>query len=336
MLSMNHWFQKLLTVAVVSAAVTTSAAPPVIIAHRGASGYLPEHTLPAKAMAYAMGVDYLEQDVVLSKDAVPIVLHDINIDTVTDVARRFPDRKRSDGRYYALDFTLAELKQLKVTERFNAKTGKPYYPGRFPQWQASFELTTLEEELQFIQGLNHSTGKNVGVYPEIKQPAWHRKEGQDISPIVLAMLAKYGYKTKTDNFFLQCFEYDEVKRIRTELGFQGRMILLMGADAKTTASRLTTREGLVELAQIVDGIGPAFQQIVMAEAGDKAKLTVLVKDAHAAKLLVHPYTVRADSLPKYVKSADELYRLLLVDAGVDGLFTDQPDLGVAFVRAMGK
>src|ERR1043165_1359827 len=97
-------------------------ASPIVIAHRGASGYLPEHTLAAKALAYGLGADYLEQDIVLSKDDVPVVLHDIYLDTVTDWSRRFPERKRSDGRFYALDLSLAELKQLRVTERFNAKT----------------------------------------------------------------------------------------------------------------------------------------------------------------------------------------------------------------------
>ena len=107
----------------------------LVIAHRGASGYLPEHTLPAIAMAHAMGADYLEQDVVLSKDDVPIVLHDIHIDTVTDVARRFPDRKRADGRYYAIDFTVAELKQLPASERFDPRTGRRRVPGALPGGQ---------------------------------------------------------------------------------------------------------------------------------------------------------------------------------------------------------
>ncbi|MEY3852675.1 MAG: hypothetical protein RI910_1655, partial [Verrucomicrobiota bacterium] len=92
---------------------------PLIIAHRGASGYLPEHTLAAKALAYGQGADFLEQDVVLSKDGVPVVFHDTHIDTTTDVARKFPGRQRTDGRFYALDFTIAELKQLNVAERFN-------------------------------------------------------------------------------------------------------------------------------------------------------------------------------------------------------------------------
>jgi len=143
---------------------------PLVVAHRGASGYLPEHTLAAKAYAHALGADFLEQDLVLTKDDVPVVLHDVHIDTVTDVAKQFPARKRADGRFYALDFTLAELKQLRVTERFNAKTGAPVFAKRFPAGLSEFHISTLEEELQLIQGLNRSTGRVVGIYPEIKQP----------------------------------------------------------------------------------------------------------------------------------------------------------------------
>ena len=112
---------------------------PLVIAHRGASGYLPEHTQAAKTLAYGLGADFLEQDIVLTKDDVPVVLHDIYLDTVTDVAKRFPGRKRADGRFYVLDLTLAELKQLRVAERFNAKTGKAVFAKRYPSETAAAE-----------------------------------------------------------------------------------------------------------------------------------------------------------------------------------------------------
>ena len=102
---------------VIAASACAAETRPLVIAHRGASGYLPEHTLAAKTLAYGLGADFLEQDLVLTKDDVPVVLHDIYVDTVTDVAKRFPERKRADGRFYALDFTLAELKQLRVASR---------------------------------------------------------------------------------------------------------------------------------------------------------------------------------------------------------------------------
>ena len=131
----------------------SAAAPKLVIAHRGASAYLPEHTPAAKAVAFAMGADYVEQDVVLTRDGVPVVLHDIHIDTVTDVARRFPERRRADGRYYAIDFTLAELRRLAASERFDPRTGNAVFAGRFPVGKSSFQVPTLEEELQLVQGL---------------------------------------------------------------------------------------------------------------------------------------------------------------------------------------
>ena len=126
-------------------------ANPLVIAHRGASGYLPEHTLEAATLAYAQGADFIEQDVVLSKDGVPVVLHDIHLDTVTNVAKRFPDRKREDGRYYVIDFTLKELKTLRVHERTDLK-GQPVYAGRF-QGDSDFRIATLEDHFELIEQL---------------------------------------------------------------------------------------------------------------------------------------------------------------------------------------
>lgn len=292
-------------------------AQPLIIAHRGASGYLPEHTLEAKVMAHTMGADFIEQDLVLTKDDVPVVMHDIYLDTISDVAKRFPDRKRANGRYYALDFTLAEIKQLQATERFSEKTGKQVYPKRFPQGASLFRIPTLEEELQLIQGLNHSTGRTAGIYPEIKQPKWHRSEGHDISAIVLPILKRYGYATKEDPCFVQCFEFEEVKRIRTELGWQGRMIFLMGVfkkGEKVTSEKPT----LAQIAEVADGIGPSIT----------SNLAEVAAEAHAAGLLIHPYTLRVDDLPKWAKSTEEVLHLLLDEAKVDGFFTDFPDVGM--------
>lgn len=312
----------------------------IVIAHRGASGYLPEHTLEAKALAYGMGADYLEQDVVLSKDEVPMVLHDIHLETTTDVAEKFPARARKDGRFYALDFTCAELKTLRATERFSAKTGKRVFERRFPLWKSAFSLSTLQEELQMIQGLNSSTGKNVGVYPEIKQPAWHRSEGKDISKIVLQVLDRHGYKTKQDRFYLQCFEYEEVQRIRGELGFAGKMILLMGKPPGAADSNATGKKSIVpslkEAAAVVDGIGPEVKLIVSGKKDGAWRVTDLAKEAHALKLEIHPYTVRADDLPPFAAGDEELFDALYGAADVEGLFTDFPDRAVNFLRSMRK
>lgn len=324
----------ILAMTIVTAVAQTNR--PLVIAHRGASGYLPEHTLPAKALAYGLGADFLEQDVVLTKDDVPVVLHDIYLDTVTDVAQRFPEKQRADGRFYALDLTLVELKQLRVTERFNAKTGKPVFAKRFPAGQSEFHISTLEEELQFIQGLNHSSGRAVGIYPEIKQPKWHREQGRDISRIVLPILARYGYATKADACFLQCFELEEVKRIRGELGWKGRIVMLIEANAKgddgADHNALCTPAGLKELAKVADGIGPPIARVVTWTGAGEAKVSDLVKDAHAAGLVVHPYTIRIDELPKHCGSAEALHVALFRDAGVDGMFTDFTDVTLAWLQ----
>ena len=190
---------------------------PVVIAHRGASGYLPEHTLPAKALAHAMGADYLEQDVVATRDDELVVLHDIHLDRVTDVAERFPGRERDDGRFYVRDFDLAEIRLLRVHERRDEQ-GRPVYPKRFASADEPFHVHTLAEEIRFIHRLNETTGRTAGIYPEIKAPAWHREEGVDIAPGLLEILDRSGYSRHSDPVYVQCFDVAEVRRLRNELG----------------------------------------------------------------------------------------------------------------------
>lgn len=287
------------------------------IAHRGASAYLPEHTLPAKALAYNMEADFIEQDVVLTKDDVPLVIHDIHLDTVTDVATRFPERKREDGRFYALDFTFAEIKSLKVNERIDLKTGKAVFPGRFPLGKSEFRLASLNEEIEMIQGLNRSTGRNIGIYPEIKEPAWHRNEGRDITAIVLKTLADYGYKSASDNVFLQCFDFAELKRIRNELGCQLPLIQLVEDEDNFDIG---------EVASYADGIGPSLKRIVTGvDANGGLIVSDFVEQSHRVGLKVHPWTFRADSLPPGV-TGEALLTALIEKAGVDGLFSDFPDV----------
>lgn len=336
---MSLLFRRFASLTVATLLATTAAAAPLVIAHRGASGYLPEHTLEAKAYAHALGADFIEQDLVLTKDDVPVVLHDVYIDTVTDVATRFPERKRADGRYYALDFTLAELKQLRVKERFNAKTGAPVYPKRYPSATApsACQISTLEEELQLIQGLNRSTGRVAGIYPEIKKPKWHRDQGRDLSKAVLPILARYGYATKDDRCFLQCFELTEIKRLRQELGWRGRLVMLIDSKSReedgTDHDRLCTAEGIKELAGLVDGIGPAFARLfTWPQRGGAPKMSELVRLAHAEKLVVHPYTVRIDDLPRNCPSAEALHEALFGAHAVDGVFTDFTDVTLKWIN----
>ena len=310
---------------------------PIVIAHRGACGYLPEHTLPAKALAYAMGADYLEQDVVLTRDRVPIVVHDVQLDEVTDVAEKFPDRARADGRYYAIDFTLAEIRTLRVHERADRQTGQARYRARFPVCKSRFEIPTLAEEIEFIQGLNHSTGRNVGIYPEIKSPHWHREQGYDISPIVLKLLAEYGYSRADDRVYVQCFDADETRRMREELGTQLPLVQLIAGPPRSAGdddrhAELVTDAGLAKIAEYAQGIGPALNRIVTGIDDDgQPVFSELAPLAHRHGLAVHPYTFRADTLPAFAADFDSLMRVFVDGAGVDGLFTDFPDLTREFV-----
>ncbi|WP_417747429.1 glycerophosphodiester phosphodiesterase [Rosistilla oblonga] len=306
----------------------------IVIAHRGASGYLPEHTLPAKAFAYAVGSDFLEQDVVLSKDDVPLVLHDVHLDTVTDVRQRFPERARDDGRFYAIDLTLDELKSLSVSERFDPATGQAVFPNRFPMGLSQFRIATLAEELELIQGLNDSTGRDVGIYTEIKRPAWHRQQGKDISRITLAVLNEYGYASRSDNVYVQCFDAAETRRIRDELDCQMRLVQLLEDDdwGRTSAEYdlAAAESDLHTMAQYADAIGPSMNVVVVPHANRQGYLcTPLVELAHRCGLKVHPWTLRADALPEYVDSFERLIEIALFEADADGVFSDFPDVTVA-------
>jgi len=302
---------------------------PIVIAHRGASGYLPEHTIPAKVLAHAMGADYLEQDVIASRDDELVVLHDIHLDRVTDVAARFPGRARDDGRFYARDFDLDELRRLRVHERQD-QHGKPVYPRRFSSADEPFHIHTLAEEIRVIRELNANTGHEAGIYPEIKRPAWHREEGVDIAPAMLAILAEHGYRDRSDSVFVQCFDADELVRIREELGCKLKLIQLIGEngwdESPTDFAELKSLDGLARVARIADGIGPWLQQIyyVNDEYGGP-EASGLVAAAHDAGLLVHPYTFRSDDLPPGFGTLAELVEFCTAGLSIDGLFTDFPD-----------
>ncbi|HUO80699.1 MAG TPA: glycerophosphodiester phosphodiesterase [Steroidobacteraceae bacterium] len=309
--------------------------PPIVIAHRGACGYLPEHTLVAKAYAHALGTDFLEQDVVLSRDDVPVVFHDLVLEEVTDVAQRHPGRRRGDGHWYVIDFDYAELRELEVRERVEPATGAAAYPGRF-QERLPLRIQSLAEELAFVRGLNAATGRRTGVYTEVKSPAFHRAAGKDLSPIVLATLAEFGYRNRADGAWLQCFDAAELVRIRRELGSALRLVQLVGEnawrEAATDYDALRTPAGLAGVSAYADGIGPWIPQIVRwPRAGAAPEFTTLVADAHAAGLAVHPYTLRIDQLPEHAPDAEAVHRALFETAGVDGLFTDFCDVTLAYL-----
>ena len=306
------------------------AAKPLVIAHRGAPGYLPEHTLESITLAYAQGADFIEQDLVVTKDAKLIVLHDIHLETVTNVEQVFASRKRQDGRYYVLDFTLAELKTLRVHERQDAK-GKQVFPNRY-QGTANFQIATFEEQIELIQQLNRQLNKTTGLYPEIKSPAWHQAQGVDISQLVMAVLRKYQLDDADKAIYVQCFDFAETQRLRNELNAKVKLIQLIAEndwhESPTDYDVLKTPTGLKAIAKVAQGIGPWIPQLVDLKT---MQPTGLVKQAHIAGLQVHPYTFRKDALPASLNTPQTL-DLLFKKLKIDGVFTDFTDVTVDYLN----
>jgi len=276
-----------------------------------------------------MGADYLEQDVVATRDDQLVVLHDIYLDRVSDAEKQFPDRKREDGRYYVRDFTLDEIRTLLVHERTD-NAGQAVYPDRFQSSGETFRVHTFSEELDFIARLQTSVGRPIGVYPEIKRPEWHRSEGVDITPLFLDELKAHGYNSKTDPVYVQCFDHQELVRIREQHNCEYRLIQLIGendwGEASTDYDELRSTGGLRRLSKTVDGIGPWVNHLY--RQGDNGHLedSGLVSKAHDAGLAVHPFTFRRDDLPAGFESFTELLEFAIDELSVDGLFTDFPDL----------
>ena len=302
---------------VLSVSLLVLATEKVVIGHRGASGYLPEHTLEGYALAYAMGADYVEPDLVMTMDGQFICLHDIYLEPTTDVEEVFPERRRRDGHWYAVDFTLAEIRELRVHERCK-ENGEPYYPGRFPPGLSQFAVPTFTEMIELIQGLNRSTRRSVGISPEIKRPGWHASEGLPMEGALLDVLDRYGYTGADANIFVQSFEPDSLTRLRFELGSE--IPLLQAISASWTYAHMWTKEGLDEIGAYANAIGPSKAII---ETNPE-----FVEWAHESGLMVYPYTFREDDLPaKYASLEKEIEAFFFV-YDVDGIFTDFPDVAV--------
>ncbi len=267
-----------------------------VIAHRGASGYLPEHTLPAYALGHGQGAGWIEPDVVLTADGVAIALHDVTLERTTDVAERYPDRARDDGRFYAADFTFAELEPLRVVER---------RPGRFPH--AAFGVPRLTEVLDLVDGLNRTTGRRAGVYPELKNPGVQPGLGD----AVLEALAGYDLPV-----LIQSFDAAALAALVTDLP----RVQLVTSPAQLEPA------GLDEIAGYAVAVGvPAI--LVYRDPA-------LVQRAHERELAVHAYTLRADQLaPGFDSLAAEVEALIA--AGIDAVFTDHPDQVLALAAARG-
>lgn len=281
-----------------------------------------------------MDADYIEQDVIASRDGVLLVLHDVYLESVTDVAARFPNRGRADGHFYAVDFDYEEIAQLNVHERTVADENdstvqRQLFADRFPATRGRFGVATLQDELDLIAGLNASTGRRVGIYPEIKDPAWHLEHGIDLTHLVVTALEDAGFFDEPREgdpppVYLQCFDAEELRRIRRDVDPPIPLVQLLTGDAPMTAASF---ERIADYAQ---GIGPPYLALVDRDAEPPAE-NGLCRLAQSSGLLVHPYTFRSDLLPPFSSSFAELIEFFALQAGIDGLFTDFPDRAVAVI-----
>jgi glycerophosphoryl diester phosphodiesterase len=294
----------------------------VIIAHRGASGYMPEHTLEGYSFAYAAGADFIEPDLNMTKDGILICLHNISLEATTDVQERFPDKVSADGHFYVKDFSLTEIKQLNATTHKD-EAGKPVYPNRFDPEYKFLKIPTFEEMIQLVKGLNRSTGRDVGIYPELKNPAWHYKYNLDIEKAALEVLTRYGYSEQIDNVYIQCFDDNALKRLKNEFKTKIKLVQLIGKEAEYV--KMLTNEGLKEVSRYAVAIGPEKSLIEMDDT--------LVKRAHNSGLLVHPWTFAKETKPeKYISFEDEL-ETFYFKYSVDGLFVEQPDIAYSVLNS---
>jgi glycerophosphoryl diester phosphodiesterase len=300
----------------VATAQTTSA--PLIIGHRGASGHRPEHTLEGYRLAAEMGADFIEPDLVSTRDGVLIARHENDIGGTTDVAEKFPGRKTTksvDGQsitgWFTEDFTLAEIKTLRARERL---------PFRSHEYDGRFRVPTFDEVIQLAQQLGRELNRPIGVYPETKHPTYFRGIRLPLEDTLLASLDRAGWNRRDAPVFIQSFEGGNLRALRSQT--RVRLIRLVSSPSDVTDAALK------DIASYADGIGPEKRLVIPVDSdGTVHPATDLVPRAHALGLLVHIWTIRIDKefLPAgYHGRADTEYEQFR-DAGVDGLFTDFPD-----------
>jgi glycerophosphoryl diester phosphodiesterase len=302
----------------VPAPAPAPSARPLLIAHRGASGHRPEHTLAAYTLAVQMGADYIEPDLVSTKDGVLVARHENEIGGTTDVATRFPERRTRkviDGDtltgWFTEDFTLAELRTLRAKERL---------PFRSHAYDGQFGIPTFDEVLALADSLGRARGRVVGVYPETKHPTYHRAIGLPLESALLAALRARNLDRRDAPVFIQSFEAANLQQLRPQT--RVRLVYLVGAGALPPAR-------LREIAGFADAVG--VNQRLLIGADSAAVPTSLVRDAHAAGLAVHVWTLRSE--PVFLAAryggdpAAEVREMIRL--GVDGIFGDFPDVLVA-------
>ncbi len=326
---------------------------PLVIGHRGASGYRPEHTLASYELAIAQGADFVEPDLVSTSDGVLVARHENEIGGTTDVAAHpeFADRRTTktiDGTaitgWFTEDFTLAELKTLRASERIPAiRPANATFDGQF-------EVPTLQEVLDLVASVNSTRRRSdrVGVYPETKHPSYFDSIGLSLEEPLVATLESNGHTRPSDLVFIQSFEVANLRELDGMtrlplvqlLSASGRPYDFTAAGDPRTYADLVTPAGLAEIAGYADGIGPVKGMVIpVAADGALGAPTSLVDDAHEERLVVHIYTMRNENSfvpPALRTSADPAQRgqveaeyAAFWAAGVDGVFSDNPDTAVA-------
>jgi glycerophosphoryl diester phosphodiesterase len=320
---------------------------PIVIGHRGASGYRPEHTLESYRLAIAMGADYVEPDLVSTRDGVLVARHENEISGTTDVSARpeFAPRRTTktiDGvpvtGWFTEDFTLAELRTLRAKERLpDLRPGNTVYDGRFP-------VPTLDEVIALVRRESARLHRRVGIYPETKHPTYFASIGLPLEEPLVRTLRRAGLAHRSSPVFIQSFETANLRKLDRMVPV--RLVQLVdatgapydfvaGGDPRTYAD-LVTPAGLRWVGRYADGVGVNKNLVVPRDAdGRLLAPTTLVSDAHRVRLLVHAWTFRNENTflpldfrigtdPAAWGDAAAEYRLFL-SLGLDGVFSDQPD-----------
>lgn len=313
-------------------------ATPIIIAHRGASGYRPEHTLAAYELAIRQGADFIEPDVVITKDGVLVARHEHRLDATTDVAERFPSLRTvkrivndSATGWFVEDLTLAQLRTLRARERL---------PSRSHAYDGQFGIPTLDEVLALVVRMSRETGRVIGVYPETKSPSYFRSIGLPLEEKLIAALQRHWLDLADAPVFVQSFEVENLKRLRSMAPL--RLIQLLDAQGApadaggtTTYATLASAAGLRGIARYAHGVGVNKQLIIpVARDGRLLPPTSVVADAHTAGLVVHVWTFRSDApflAAQYGGDPGAEYRQFAA-LGIDGVFSDFPDHAAAALR----
>lgn len=329
------------------AALSLSAwAKPIVIAHRGASGYLPEHTLEGYELAVRQGADYIEPDLVPTKDGHLVARHENDISETTNVANHpeFASRKTTkivDGRsitgWFTEDFTLPELKTLRARGRNRASRA---YDGRF-------QIVTFEEVLRSVRAWEKQYKRTIGVYPETKHPSYFRRLGHPIEEPMLSILSRFGYGGADAPVFIQSFEVGNLQRLKTltEIPLvqlvddSGAPQDWVEAGRKETYADMVRPAGLADVAAYAQAVSPYKLMLIRRKQdGSLGANTGLIEAAHAAGLKVHSWTFRSENqyLPPALRSSTdpdgngELSQEVRAyfEAGLDGVFSNMPDQAV--------